>query len=69
MERQYTDRRKVYRNCQHIGDVARFGDSDYRCSSHPASPRFATREQAERHLVAVNSASPARILKITGSDK
>lgn len=50
---QYTDRQRVYRDGEWIGDVAKFGEDDYRCSSADGEPSFPNRQAAVRHLIAL----------------
>lgn len=46
----YTQRDRVYRDGEYLGDVALFSDGRWRCSSHPSARSFADRKNAVLHL-------------------
>lgn len=48
----YKDRRRVIHEGSHIGDVAEFGENDFRASAHLSAQSFPTREEAEKFLIA-----------------
>ena len=62
----YIDRRKVYHDGRHLGDVAQFGEHDFRASSHAESKRFASREEAESWLSC--QAGRHRMIFLRGDD-
>ena len=56
--KNYINRRKVYANHLYVGDIAQFGDNDWRCSAHEDAERFETEHLALQSLIGHEPITP-----------